>query len=225
MDAATIVFDLDGTLADTARDLVRTLNVVLEQEGVEAVAFEDARDLIGAGARPLIERGLTLRRHQVSAERLDSLYRYFLDYYHANIAVDTRLFPGVVATLDVLQTQGARLAVCTNKIESHANRLLDALGVARRFRAVTGKDTFAFYKPDARHLIETIRRAGGDPARAVMVGDSMTDVSTARNAGVPVVAVSFGYTQVPPAEFGADALLDSFDAMPATLARLLPQRQ
>jgi phosphoglycolate phosphatase len=225
MDAATIVFDLDGTLADTARDLVRTLNVVLEQEGVEAVSFEDARDLIGAGARPLIERGLTLRHRTVSAERLESLYRYFLDYYHANIAVDTRLFPGVVATLDALQTQGARLAVCTNKIESHANRLLEALGVARRFRSVTGKDTFAFFKPDARHLIETIRLAGGDPARAVMVGDSMTDVTTARNAGIPVVAVSFGYTQVPPAEFGADALLDSFDAMAETIARLLPPRR
>jgi phosphoglycolate phosphatase len=221
LDGHTIVFDLDGTLADTALDLVRTLNVVLAQEGLGPVAFADARGLIGAGARPLIERGLFLHKRSVPKERVDALYAYFLDHYHANIAVETRLFPGVVAALDELEKAGAKLAVCTNKLESHARRLLETLGVSKRFAAITGKDTFAYFKPDARHFLQTVKRAKGKPGRSLMVGDSMTDVDTARNAGVPVVAVSFGYTQKPAAEFGADLLIHHFDELAAAVTGIV----
>lgn len=220
MPSPLIVFDLDGTLADTGRDLVRTLNVILSREGVPPVAVETVRDLIGVGARPLIERGLSINSRSVAPERLEQLYQAFLAYYHDNIAVETVLFPGVEEALDRLEQRGWHFAVCTNKLESHALTLLDALCIAPRFRAIAGKDTFAFFKPDPRHLTETIRRAGGDTARAILVGDSKTDIDTARNADVPVVAVSFGYTAIPVRELEPDAVIDHFDAMDDAVARI-----
>ena len=220
MTAPVIVFDLDGTLADTARDLIRALNAVLALENAPPVPMDKARDLIGAGARPLIERGLALDGKNVDAARLEALYRAFLDYYHAHIAVDTVLFPGVVDALIHLQAVGWRLAVCTNKIETHAVTLLRTLKVDGFFVAVTGKDTFPFSKPDPRHLLQTVERAGGDPARAIMVGDSRTDIDTARAADIPVIAVTFGYTPAPVETFGPDVAIDSFAELPAAVLRL-----
>ncbi len=220
MPLPLIVFDLDGTLADTGRDLVRTLNVILAREDVPPVSIGMVRDLIGVGARPLIERGLSINRRSVAPDRLEQLYQAFLSYYHDNIAVETVLFPGVEDALDRLEQQGWHFAVCTNKLEGHARTLLDALQIARRFRAIAGKDTFAFFKPDPRHLTETIRRADGDPVRTILVGDSKTDIDTARNAAVPVVAVSFGYTAIPVHDLGPDVVIDHFDAMDDAIARI-----
>jgi phosphoglycolate phosphatase len=215
-----VVFDLDGTLADTAQDLIATLNVVLHQEGLAPLPFEKARDLIGAGARPLIQRGFAASQTPLSDERLNALYAFFLDHYHHNIAVHTVLFPGVVASLDRLAADGYRLAVCTNKMESHALELLKVLGIIDRFAFISGKDTFDVFKPDARHLTETIRRADGDAARAIMVGDSKTDIDTAKNAAIPVVGVSFGYTNIHVRDLGADAVIDHFDDLDAAVDRL-----
>jgi phosphoglycolate phosphatase len=217
-----VVLDLDGTLADSAQDLIATLNVVLTSEGLEAIPLARARDLIGAGARPLIERGFALHGRPLEPARLDRLYAMFLDHYHRNIAVHTVLFPGVVAALDGLAARGCRLAVCTNKLEGHAVTLLTALGITDRFAAITGKDTFPVFKPDPGHLTGTIARAGGDPARAVMVGDSETDVLTAKAAGIPVVAVSFGYTRTPARALGADIVIDHFDDLALAVERLVP---
>jgi phosphoglycolate phosphatase len=208
-----IVFDLDGTLADTAQDLIATLNVILAKEGVEQVPLEKARDLIGAGARPLIERGFALSGRALSAEHLDSLYRFFLDHYHHNIAVHTVLFDGVEAALDRLQAEGFPMAVCTNKLESHAVQLLKALGQYDRFAFIAGKDTFPMFKPDPRHLTETIRMAGASALPAIMIGDSRTDIDTAKAAGVPSIGVSFGYTAIPMADLEPDVLIDHFDAL------------
>jgi phosphoglycolate phosphatase len=219
--APIVVFDLDGTLAETASDLVATLNVVMEQEGLAALPFEKARDLIGAGARPLIQRGFDASGVPLSEARLEELYGFFLDHYHRNIAVHTVLFPGVAAALDNLAASGFTLAVCTNKLEAHALQLLKVLGVVDRFSFISGKDTFDVFKPDPRHLTETIVRAAGDPRRAVMVGDSRTDIDTAKNAGIPVVGVTFGYTNVHVAELGADRVIDHFDELPAAVASLL----
>jgi phosphoglycolate phosphatase len=216
-----VVFDLDGTLADTAQDLVATLNVILVREGLAPLPFEKARDLIGAGARPLIERGFAASRTPLSEERLNALYAYFLDHYHHNIAVHSELFPGVVEALETLARQGLALAVCTNKLESHALELLKVLGIIDRFAFISGKDTFDVFKPDARHLTETIRRAGGDVARAVMVGDSKTDIDTAKNAGIPVIGVTFGYTNIHVRDLGADVVVDHFDDMNDAIRRLL----
>ena len=209
--APLVVFDLDGTLADTAHDLVATLNTILGQEGVRALPLDQASDLIGAGGRVLLQRGFAAAGVELAPSRLEELYRRFLVHYADNICVETRLFPGVEAALDRLENDGFGLAICTNKIEAHSVALLTALGVVHRFAAICGRDTFPYFKPDPRHLTLTVERAGGDPRRAVMVGDSRSDIAAAKAAAIPVVAVTFGYTEVPVQELRPDAVIDHFD--------------
>ncbi|WP_210485691.1 HAD family hydrolase [Microvirga antarctica] len=205
------VFDLDGTLADTAADLVGTLNVVLDQEGLAPLPVDKARDMIGAGARALIQRGFEAAGRDLTSAHLDQLFERFMAHYGSHIRVHTELFPGVRGALDRLEQAGYILAVCTNKVEEHSVKLLDALGVGGMFAFNAGRDTFPYFKPDARHLTMTIARAGGDPGRAVMVGDSNTDIATARNARIPVIAVPFGYTDTPVRQLGPDIVIDHFD--------------
>ncbi|NNM72468.1 phosphoglycolate phosphatase [Enterovirga aerilata] len=214
------VFDLDGTLADTAPDLIATLNAILAREGVPPVPLEAARDLIGAGARALVERGFEAAGLELAPAKSDALYRDFLAHYAENLCVESRLFPGVSDALERLAAEGFRLAVCTNKVELLSRRLLEGLGAAERFVAICGRDTFPYFKPDPRHLTLTIEQAGGDPARAVMVGDSQTDISTAKAAGIPVVGVTFGYTDTPVRELGPDAVIDRFEELPAAVAAI-----
>jgi phosphoglycolate phosphatase len=217
------VFDLDGTLADTAGDLVGTLNVILEQEGLASLPVEHARDMIGAGARALIERGFEAAGKELAPTRLDALYRQFMVHYGENICIRTKLFPGVLGALDRLEAAGFILAVCTNKVEAHSVKLLDELGIGHRhrFAANCGRDTFAWFKPDPRHLTLTIERAGGHPSRAVMVGDSRTDIVTAHNARIPCIAVPFGYTEVPVEELGPDVVIDHFGQLFAAVENLM----
>jgi phosphoglycolate phosphatase len=215
------VFDLDGTLADTAGDLVGTLNVILAREGLSPLPVAKARDMIGAGARALIERGFEAAGKELLPAHLDELYRQFMVHYGENICVRTELFPGVAAALDRLEAAGFILAVCTNKVEEHSVRLLDELGIGHRFAANCGRDTFPYFKPDPRHLTLTIERAGGDPSRAIMVGDSRTDIVTAQNAGIPVVAVPFGYTDVPVKDLNPDIVIDHFDGLFAAVETLM----
>jgi len=222
MAAPTIVFDLDGTLVDTAPDLVDTLNAVLARHDVPPVSFAAARAMIGAGVKPLLQRTLASKDIHPSAVELDALYGEYLKLYAEHIADRSRPFPGLTGAPDALAQQGCRLAVCTNKLEWLSLRLLDALGLATRFGAICGQDTFAMRKPDPDMLRLTIGRAGGDTAHAVMVGDSMTDVATARAANIPVIAVDFGYTEIPPSELGADRLISHFDALPDAVRGLLP---
>ncbi|PVE25599.1 phosphoglycolate phosphatase [Microvirga sp. KLBC 81] len=215
------VFDLDGTLADTAGDLVGTLNVILEQEGLASLPLAKARDMIGAGARALIERGFEAAGKELTPSHLDTLFKQFMVHYGENIRVRTELFPGVTAALDRLEAAGFILAVCTNKVEEHSIKLLDELGVGHRFAANCGRDTFPYFKPDPRHLTLTIERAGGDPSRAIMVGDSRTDIVTAQNAGIPVVAVPFGYTDIPVQDLNPDIVIDHFDELFAAVETLM----
>lgn len=217
----TVVFDLDGTLAETAPDVMATLNVLLQREGLPLLPVSAARTLVGAGAKALIERGFKAAGHPLSPEKLESLFADFLVHYLDHVADLSFLFPGVEAALAGLADQGHLLAVCTNKPERHSKALIEKLGVIERFAAIAGRDTFAFCKPDPRHLTETIRLAGGDPARAVMVGDSRTDIDTAKAAGIPVVAVPFGYTDTPVHELGPDVVIDHFDLLQAEVARLM----
>ncbi len=215
------VFDLDGTLADTAGDLVGTLNVILSQEGLAPLPIGQARDMIGAGARALIARGFEAAGRDLAPTYLDELFRQFMVHYGENICVRTRLYPGVPEALDRLEAAGFVLAVCTNKMEEHSVKLLSELGIGHRFAANCGRDTFAYFKPDPRHLTMTIERAGGNPARAVMVGDSRTDIVTARNARIPVVAVPFGYTDIPVQDLGPDMVIDHFDELFAAVEAIL----
>ena len=215
-----VVFDLDGTLVDTAPDLISALNHVLEREGLPPVPLKSARNMIGAGARKLIERGLEVDGRAVSVADIDRLTRDFIDYYADHIADASRPFDGLEAALDDLQAQGYRFAVCTNKLEWLSKRLLDALGLSPRFAAICGADTFGVSKPDPAILQQTVARAGALLSGAIMVGDAGPDVGVARRAGIPVIGVEFGYTDVPIAELKPDRLIGHFSDLPAAVASL-----
>jgi phosphoglycolate phosphatase len=204
---AVVAFDLDGTLADTAPDLAAGLNDALAALGRPAVAADSVRHLIGHGGRALLRRGLAATGEAPEA-LVEEGYPIFLEHYGAHICDGTRLYPGIVEALAALEAAGAALALCTNKSEAMASRLLEALGVRNRFAAVVGGDTLERRKPDPAPLIEAIDRAGG--GRAVLVGDSVVDADTARAAGVPFVAVSFGYSDRPVEALGADAIIHSY---------------
>jgi phosphoglycolate phosphatase len=220
----TIVFDLDGTLVDTAPDLINALNFVLNREGLPAVPMKSARNMIGAGARKLIERGLELDGRQASMDDITRLTEDFIDHYAAHIADESRPFEGLEGALDDLSARGYRFAVCTNKLEWLSKLLLDELGLSSRFSAICGADTFGVSKPDPAILQQTVARAGGHLASTVMVGDAGTDVGVARRANVPVVGVDFGYTDVPMADLRPDRLIGHMRDLPAAVESLLAER-
>jgi phosphoglycolate phosphatase len=218
---ATVVFDLDGTLVDTAPDLIAVLNDLLADEGLPALSLYEARPMIGRGARALIERGFAAAGVALDQPTRNRLFEAFISAYRMRIAKESVPFPGAVAALDELKHGGARLAVCTNKPTGLSLMLLEALGLAARFAAIIGPDTAPAAKPDPRHLLSAIAQAGGSAGRSLMVGDSATDADAARAAGVPLILVSFGYTETPARELGPDILIDSFDDLTAACARLL----
>ena len=221
---ATIAFDLDGTLVDTAPDLIGALNVVLGERGLPHVPQEAARVLVGKGARALIARGFALAGEPLDPAEIGGLATRFIEAYRARIASESRPFPGLEAALQSLSDAGATLCVCTNKRTDLSLALLDALQLTNRFAAVTGADRAPAPKPDPSHFLASIAQAKGDPAYALMVGDSDNDVRSAHAAGAPVVVVSFGYTDIAPADLGGDALVHHFADLPpvaeALLARL-----
>jgi len=217
----TIVFDLDGTLVDTAPDLVNALNYVLKREGLAAVPVDSARKAIGAGARRLIERGLELEGRSLGPDDITRLTRDFIDHYAAHIADASRPFDGLEAALDDLSARGYRFAVCTNKLEWLSKRLLDQLGLSSRFAAICGADTFGVSKPDPAILQQTIARAGGHLSSAIMVGDAGPDIGVARRAGIPVIGVEFGYTDVPIADLKPDRLIGHMGELPAAVEILM----
>ncbi len=216
-----VAFDLDGTLIDTAPDLLDTLDVVLADHGIPPVDRAAARNMIGGGARVLIRRALEREGIRVPDDELSALNGRFLEHYAAHIADSSRPFPGLLEALSRLDAAGAQLAVCTNKLEHLARSLLDTLELSHRFAVITGADTYAKSKPDPLPLVSTIAAAGGAPGRAIMVGDSATDVATAKAAGVPSIVVSFGYTPTPPDQLGGDRLIHHFDELEATVHELL----
>ncbi|MFC3077591.1 phosphoglycolate phosphatase [Phenylobacterium terrae] len=218
---ATLAFDLDGTLVDTAPDLVGTLNVLLREEGLAALPIEEARPFIGRGARWLIERGFTAAGYDLPAAKVGGLFDRFIAHYLDHIADESRPFPGVVEALEQVRAAGAKTVVCTNKRTDLSRALLDALDLTGLFDAIVGADAVPAIKPDPRHLIAAVEEAGGQVARALMVGDAATDAGAARAAGAPLVLVSFGYTEIPAAELAPDALIDHFDELPDVAARLL----
>ncbi len=216
-----VIFDLDGTLIDTAPDLIHTLNAILATENIPAIPFETARPMIGGGVRPLLELALAERGQHPGDAAVDAMFARYLQRYEDHIADHSRPYPGLERALDRLDAGGFTLAVCTNKYEALSLRLLDALGLTSRFSAICGQDTFPMKKPDPETLRLTIARAGGDAARAVMVGDSETDVNVARAAGIPVIGVDFGYTRIPMAELRPDRLIGHFDALSTAVDDLL----
>ncbi|MBD8892822.1 phosphoglycolate phosphatase [Roseibium litorale] len=217
---SVLVFDLDGTLVSSMDDLTATLNAVLTRAGYRAIAPESVRTMVGHGAKVLLQRGLNANGVTWTEESLAPLYDDFLDYYEANIAVHTRPFPGVIDALETFRSEGWKLAVCTNKVERLTLPLMDALDLTRHFDAIVGGDTFARPKPDAAPVLGAIARAGGSAGGSIMVGDSVTDIDAARAAGIPVVAVDFGYTPVPVTELGPDIVISHFEELPGAVSRL-----
>ncbi len=220
MEPLTLVFDLDGTLVDTAPDLAGAMNAVLIENGRPPVPPAEVRHMVGRGARALIERGFEVTGGAVDPADLDRHFDHFIAYYGAHVADASLPFPHVTDVLTRLKAAGHELGVCTNKPEALAVSLLDALNLRQFFGAVLGADTLDVRKPHPRHLSETVKRIGGDMARTVMIGDSEIDAETARNAGVPAVIFTFGYTQFDPKTFGAAALLDGYEALEGALATI-----
>jgi phosphoglycolate phosphatase len=216
-----IVFDLDGTLVDTAPDLVASLNVILTREGMTPLPFASARNMIGGGARKMLERGLEEEGRTVTAAEMDRLTADFVAYYADHIADHSRPFDGLESALDQLSARGCALAVCTNKREWLSKLLLDKLDLSARFAAVCGSDTFGVQKPDPTILRQTVIRAGGAIASTIMVGDAGPDVGVARRAGVPVIGVTFGYTEVPIEQLKPDVLISHMRELPGAVSGLL----
>ena len=220
----TLILDLDGTLIDTAPDLVGTLNRILVSEGIGPLPLKSARNYIGQGAKALLMRGFAASGKNPSNERAEALTEAFIADYAAHIAEQSRPFPGAIAAIDRFSRAGWKLAICTNKLESLSKLLLDNLGLSQRFAAITGGDTFGVGKPDPRSLIGTIEAAGGILQGAVMVGDSASDINAARAAGIPVVAVDFGYTEVPVRDLRPDAVIGAFGELWEAVAGLKARR-
>ncbi|HUZ13986.1 MAG TPA: HAD-IA family hydrolase [Caulobacteraceae bacterium] len=218
---AAIVFDLDGTLVDTAPDLVGALDSLLAERGMPPAPPAEARLMIGRGARALLERGFAAAGSAIAPQEMGPIFERFIEIYRGRIAAISRPYPGVAAALDDLAAAGARLAVCTNKRTDLSRTLLAALGLAGRFAAVVGPDAAGAAKPDPRHLLAAIEAAGGVAARALMLGDSRTDLDAARAAAVPVALVSFGYSDVPVQDLAPDALLHRFADLPDLARGLL----
>jgi phosphoglycolate phosphatase len=218
MSAPTIIFDLDGTLVETAPDLVATLNIVLASEGMAPVPYAIARNYVGGGAKLMIARGIEAEGRTVDDATLDRMFADFIAYYAANVAVHSRPYPGLTEALDLLSERGWRFAVCTNKLEHLSVLLLNELNLTHRFEAICGQDTFGIQKPDPEILRRTIAAAGGDVLQSIMIGDSETDILTARAAGIPVIAVDFGYCERPVSEYGPDRVISHFAQLPDQIA-------
>jgi phosphoglycolate phosphatase len=216
-----IVFDLDGTLVDTAPDLLSSLNAVLTGHGYRAIRPSELRHLVGHGVRSLFERAFEEIKAGIPHDRVDAMAEQFLDHYRANIARESQPFPKVRETLDLLAERGAGLGVCTNKPHDLTELLLGELDMARHFPAVFGTGRAPYSKPDPRHVFDVIEALKADRKRAVMVGDSPVDVAAARAAGIPVIAMSYGYTPVPAHELGADAVSGDFAELPGLISNLL----
>ncbi len=221
LTATTIVFDLDGTLVDTAPDLVASLNHTIALKGLTPVGYEDLTHLVGQGARVMIARAFALRGVSLAEDELPGLLDRFIAHYAAGMPGESRPYPGLIEALDRLRGAGHLLAVCTNKMEGLARPLIEKLGLTGYFTAITGGDTFAVRKPDAAHLTGTIELAGGVPHKALMIGDSINDILAARNAGIPSIAVPFGYSDVSIETLGATRIIEHFDELTLELVERL----
>ncbi len=219
---ATIVFDLDGTIADTAGDLIDAANAALLAEGFPPANAEAIRPGVGYGARAMLQSALSSMGRRADAEQIARLADRLVQHYEDHIAIKTRLFPGFMEVADQLRGQGSKLALCTNKLDRLVAKLLSALGIASLFDAKAGRDTFPFHKPDPRHITELVLKAGGQLPLTIMIGDSEADIAAARGAGIPVLAVRFGYAAVPPEKLGADAILNRFEELPDAIRAFLP---
>jgi len=220
MTAPTLIFDLDGTLADSNRDLVPALNRTIETVGLEPLSTEEVGYTVGRGIRAMLTRAFELRGAALDDPLIERLFDVYIADYSENLCVDTVLYDGVVEALEDFGRNGWLMGVCTNKFELMAVKLIEQLGVDGHFSVIAGSDTYEARKPHPIHLIKTIESAGGDPRNAIMVGDSISDIAAAKAANVPVVAVDFGYTDVPVRELDPDIVISHYDELKDAVASL-----
>ncbi|MEM9330684.1 MAG: HAD hydrolase-like protein [Pseudomonadota bacterium] len=217
MQRNTLIFDLDGTIAHTAPDLIATLNRVTAQLDIPAVDLSQVNQIVGHGAKAMLKRAFDLAGRSVSEEDHEQLFQAFLKDYTLNIANETYIFDGLLNAMDSLENKGFSFCVCTNKMEDMARVLLKELSIDNRFKALSGGNTFPFRKPDGRHLKETVALFGQSINTAIMIGDSSTDINAAIDAGIPSIAVTFGYTDVPAVQLGATKVISHFDELEDTI--------
>jgi len=221
LTATTIVFDLDGTLIDTAPDLVESLNHTIAARDLTPVSYEDLTHLVGQGARVMIQRAFALRGAPLAEDEIPALLDRFIAHYEAGMPGKSKPYPGLVEALDRLKAAGYKMAVCTNKMERLAIPLLERLDLTRYFSAIAGGDTFAFRKPDPAHILATAELAGGRAGKILMIGDSVNDILAARNGDIPSIAVPFGYSDVPVETLGASHVIGHFDELTVALVETL----
>ena len=221
MKPITVVFDLDGTLVNTAVDLSRALNHVLESEGYPPVDVGTIRPHIGLGARQVVAAGLHACGARVAEEDFLRMTTQLVSYYRAHIAEDSQIYPGIPMVLQTLRSQGMIMGVCTNKSETLARKLLAALDIDHFFAGVAGGDTYPVRKPDPGHVMGLIDQLGGTPQRSVLIGDSEVDIMTAQAAGLPIIAVSYGYSIEPVETYGPDIVLHDAQSIDAAVCALL----
>lgn len=221
MTTTTIVFDLDGTLIDTAPDLVESLNHTIAARDLAPVSYEDLTHLVGQGARVMIQRAFSLRGSPIAEDELPALLDRFITHYEVGMPGKSRPYPGLIEALERMKAAGYILAVCTNKMERLALPLLERLELTAYFATITGGDTFAFRKPDPAHILATVERAGGQADKVLMIGDSINDIMAARNGNIPSIAVPFGYSDVPVKELGASRIISHFDELTVELVEQL----
>lgn len=207
----TVIFDLDGTLADTSPDLLNALNYCIEPLGLASMMSSQIGHLVGHGSLAMIEKAFSLQNHPADKEKIDQCQSRFLDFYADNIAVETSLFDGAFNLLERLKAENFNLAICTNKQEHFAKQLAKELDVEQFFDKIIGGDSFDFRKPDGRHISQTAENAGGKASSAIMIGDTITDIDAAKNANVPVIAVDFGYSDVSIASLNPNHIISHFD--------------
>jgi len=221
MQSCALVFDLDGTLVDTAPDLLDALNGVLVSEGRRPVDLQDLNHLVGHGAQAMLAEAFIRTGAEAEPDRLPSLIEAFISYYREHIADKSRPYPAVAETLAILGGGGARLGVLTNKPHELTVPLLEALELAPLFHAIHGAGRYSYTKPDPRVLHHVIDELGNTGRGAIMIGDSATDVATARAARIPVVLRMHGYTPLPASELSADTLFEDFRELPSCIERVL----
>jgi phosphoglycolate phosphatase len=217
-----VIFDLDGTLIDSLPDVLGALNPVLEGAGRRPVTIDEGKLMVGGGAEPLIERAFDITGDAVAQEDVQSYVDAFGVNYQAVPARHTTIFDGVIPALEDLATRGYQLGICTNKPHTSAHTVLKALGLDRHFASCIGKAARPFHKPDRRHYDAVAEELGVAPENSLYIGDSETDVETARNAGVPIILVPFGYSRKPAADLGGDRLIAHFSELGAVVDELLP---
>ena len=208
MSKTTLVFDLDGTIVHSAPDLANAVNHVLVPLGKDSLSVEEAQSMIGNGMPKLLERGFAARGMEVSEDEFQQHFAAFRDFYIENCCVDTAAYPGAVEMLEKVRTDGYLTAICTNKLETVSKVIMDQMDLTRLFDGMVGADPPRPCKPDADPVWLAIERAGGNRDNSIMIGDSPADIGAGKAARLPTIAVSYGYTNVPPAELGADILID-----------------